>query len=151
VRNQLSSCKPLQQHYFSEDVITVYKVLEISYVYLILPRSHICKPIRCMLLGARADVLSSLGRLAEVTSKLIDRRSSTFNWVKFLSSVISGSPLLDTTACASMWSARGHLSARINWLSCDDRRTPPPWGRQVERSLQEGHAAFSMQPNLPRS
>jgi hypothetical protein len=70
-------------------------------------------------------VLGSLGRLAEVTSKVIDRSCSTFNWAKFLSSVISGSPLLETTACASMWSAQGRLSARINWLSCDDRRTPP--------------------------
>jgi hypothetical protein len=118
--------QPLQQYYFSDDVITVYKVLEISYVYLILPRSHIYANDTLHATGSEScHVLSSLGRLAEVTSKLIDRRSSTFNWVKFLSSVISGSPLLDTTACASMWSARGHLSARINWLSCDDRRTPP--------------------------
>src|SRR5271163_205257 len=73
---------------------------------------------------------------AGVTSKLINQSSCgdlmqcTFNWAKFLPSVTSGSPLLDTTACALMWSARGRLSARINWLSRDDRRTPPPWGRQ---------------------
>ena len=105
--------------------------------------------MRCILLGVRAAMSwGSLGRLAGVTSKLIDQSSSgdrmqcTFDWAKFLSSVISGSPLLETTACASMWSARGRLSARINWLSCDDRRTPPPWGRQAERSLQDEHATF---------
>jgi hypothetical protein len=71
---------------------------------------------------------------AGVTSKLINQSSCgdlmqcTFNWAKFLPSTTSGSPLLDTTACALMWSARGRLSARINWLSRDDRRTPPPWG-----------------------
>jgi predicted alpha/beta-hydrolase family hydrolase len=93
-------------------------------------------------------ILGSPVHPAGVASKLIDQSSSgdpmqcTFNWAKFLSSVISGSPLLDTTACALMWSARGRLSARINWLSCDDRRTPPPGGRQAERGVQDEHTTF---------